>query len=168
MGLDISYYRKLTPVEDAAVEDGRPIDRKCVRFGASMQWSEENWPGRGAPLTPDLVYSASEIHGFSAGSYGGHNYWRNWLAKLGGWESARQCWNSAIDEGPFYELVNFADNEGVIRPVVSAKLAANFARRQAAVDAIDDDSEDGWCKQKYAEWRRAFETAADGGAVAFF
>ncbi len=48
----------------------------------------------------------------------------------------------------------------------SSRPISPGARRR--VDAIDDDSEDGWCKQKYAEWRRAFETAADGGAAGFF
>lgn len=53
--------------------------------------------------------------------------------------------------------------EGVIGSSVSAKLAKDFADFQKDADAHEDRN----FREKYAEWRKEFEMAADDGAVSF-
>ena len=152
MGLDISYYRKLTVVPDAELDkDGDPKDYdNHVRFGRSMEWSESVWPGRNDPLEPNAIYSFVEKGKFHAGSYSGYGSWRRQLAEFANGDE-------------FHELIDFSDNEGTIGPIVSAKLAEDFERNQKRADDHDDE----WFRIKYREWRKAFETAADSGAVDF-
>ena len=155
MGLDISYYRKLTLLPDVSTDSDGEVPDYNTQWtpGASMVWSEGEWPGRGAPLDPNAVYSFAEKGGFRAGSYGGYGAWRRQLAG----------YSDGVD---FMELVIFADNEGVIGPVVAAKLAGDFAKNEARIEAATA-GDDGWFMARYREWRAAFEAAADDGAVDF-
>lgn len=167
MGLDITAYAKLAAAPDAKVdEDGYPedydthvkIDREMIEF------IEKQWPGRTAGLTPG-IFIFGEEHDFCAGSYSGYNHWRDWLAKVVDWDDADACWRSGKTEGPFIELINFPDNEGYIGPMVAAKLAKDFADNEArAAERADGDA---YLMQKYRDWKRAFELAADAGAVRF-
>jgi hypothetical protein len=155
MGLDITYYRKLATAENVELEDGYPVDyQHFVKFGASMEWSESEWPGRGAPLDPSAVYSFADSGSFRAGSYGGYNAWR------------RQLEVFADGTADFSELIDFADNEGTIGSIVSAKLATDFAKNYDRAKALGHEGET-WFFEKYQDWQKAFETAADGGAVNF-
>jgi hypothetical protein len=75
-----------------------------------------------------------------------------------------------VTHGPFYELINFADHEGVIGPKTSAKLAGDFAafaeKSKAFAESLSVEDRDGW-NELYELWRRAFEVAAHRGAVLF-
>ena len=166
MGLDITAYRKLeatvpagTAIDDVAAAD--MDDRFFVR-AHHLAWVEATWPGRAEGLTTGL-FRFAEAFSFGAGSYGGYNHWRDWLAHIAGFKSADQVWEKK-PQGPFVELINFADNEGFIGPVVSAKLAKDFAEHQAKVDALELDED---YQRAYSNWRKAFEMAADGGAIEF-
>lgn len=163
MGLDITAYRKLTPVPDAPLDaDGYPEDwDNHVMFGPSMEWSEQHWPGRSEGVDSRTVYAYEESYRFRAGSYGGYNRWRSELAELAGYEDVEDFWDRAPADAPFFELIHFADNEGTIGPVVSAKLAKDFADHADKVGASGDFA------SRYSLWRKAFEMAADGGAVDF-
>lgn len=169
MGLDITAYRKLVPAPNAARDtDGYPKDGKThfLAHPLSVAFTEENWPGQSAGVVPDMAYTFADSFGFRAGSYGGYNAWRDWLARVAGWAGAKECWKSKTpSERPFAELINFADNEGVIGPSVAAKLAKDFADNEPRAVALDDDGL--WPIELYRKWRRAFEMAADGGAVDF-
>jgi hypothetical protein len=150
MGLDITAYRKLIPAPDAEMDDGYPVDWENVWLpGTSMEWSESIWPGRadGVP-SATMPYRFAEKFTFRAGSYGGYGDWRRWLGRMAKTETA------------FAELVEFADNEGVIGSVVAAKLAQDFADHA-------DIAGGGWDGDLFQKWREAFEMAADGGAVDF-
>ena len=70
-------------------------------------------------------------------------------------------WNA-----PFVELINFPDNEGVIGPVVAAKLAKDFAEFEHRAEEYSASIPDGtdWL-ENYREWKCAFEMAAKDGAV---
>jgi hypothetical protein len=171
MGLDITAYRGLTKVEDREEADF------IVGF-ALIGWVE--WPGRTAGLERGAVYASTDRFGFAAGSYGNYNAWREELAQMAGyplghyeqygkqWPSyAVACWNGA--QGPFAELINFADNEGMIGPVVAAKLLKDFEEHEARAmqwaQGLGDD--EAWFIEKYRDWRKAFTYAADNGAVNF-
>lgn len=165
MGLDITAYRQLQgPVSQDQDEDGPWLSATDSAFIARTDGLEEG-----------AYASAAEEFDFRAGSYGGYNQWRDELAKLAGYPAMRHApsygpprdlhaasaWQA--DSGPFWELINFSDCEGTIGPKTSAKLAADFAAHQEKADAHAE----GWFRELYAKWRKAFEMAADGGAVSF-
>lgn len=161
MGLNIIAYRQLKPVQNPTLdEDGYPISWEAEwKPGTSMKWSENIWPGRGEGISPDTVYTFDDKFDFRAGSYNGYNRWREKLEEF------------ADGRDLFLELINFADNEGVIGPIVSAKLAIDFMENaEAAIsfaNARIDESEHEWWLEKYSDWRKAFEMASDNGAVDF-
>jgi hypothetical protein len=167
MGLDITAYGYLRPASGAELDEGgQPANwREHWLPGSSMEWSERHWPGRGEGIDPKQVYAFYRSFGFRAGSYSGYGVWRDWLAQVAGFASAEEYRAEAEPSTAFYELINFADNEGVIGPVVSTKLAKDFAEnvtRAAATPAADP-----WFLNQYALWWTAFLTAAEGGAVSF-
>ena len=174
MGLDITAYRQLTPDSAHRLNFEKPRMNR-VRFGASMEWSESAFPGRGQGVESNITYRYTDIMRFRAGSYGGYGTWRRQLAMLAGLPDltglAGEDYKVAVESmhgKPFSELVNFADNEGVIGPVVSAKLAKDFRDHLPQAEALNRQSlNSAWFLAKYNEWMAAFEMAADGGAVQF-
>lgn len=174
MGLDITAYRQLKPAPEAAQlpEEERWDNHFHV-------YANPNFPGREVGLDAEwyaIPDAAADSLGFRAGSYSGYNRWREHLAQLAGYPAAMDAeyrtdsshavgaWQAT--SGPFWELINFADNEGVIGPVVAAKLALDFAEFDERAKAFDPEG-DGWFYAQYQKWRQAFEMAADGGAVDF-
>ena len=160
MGLDISCFGGLTPSADAELdEDGFPLDDdKFVRLDAQLiQWTEQNFPSRTAGLVEPGIYTFERSAGFRAGSYGGYNFWRDQLAQMALGMRAERVWSSGW-QGPFVELIYFPDNEGVIGPVVAAKLAKDFAdfehRAQEFSASIPDGSD--WL-ESYGEWKRGLK-----------
>lgn len=176
MGLDITYVRQAKKLDAIADENGEPID-PTTREPLDIDDYEHPWinpafPGRADDVVDGAFYSYADSGDFNAGGYCGYGNWRNTLARLAGYEGVvdadrgsinhcQACWDGA--EGPFSELINFSDCEGTIGAAVSAKLARDFAAFQAQVDAHPEER----FRVKYAEWRAAFECAADGGFVRF-
>lgn len=163
MGLDITVYQKLNrcpnddcPTIDDLDFDDLPYDENITALYINQDFKEQaddilhNWP-----------YTYADRFTFRAGSYGGYNEWRDQLARMAGYLSARDVWEKDTD-GPFTELINFSDCEGVIGPKTSYKLYLDFSRFQSAADEIG-----GYFLEKYNDWRRAFEMASDNGAVEF-
>lgn len=109
------------------------------------------------------VTEKTKSHGFRAGSYSGYNAWRQDLAdRFNPYRDGGQ----PSPEGPFYELIWFADNEGTIAELAAINLLADFRQHEAeylAAHAADDE----WFARKYADWMRACELAADGGLIDF-
>ena len=167
MGLDITAYGNLVvaPSDVELDEYAYPKgDNYWKLTDNTVKSTEEEFPGRTAGLTP-AIYSVGQTHRFRAGSYGGYNEWRNWLARLAGFKSAKEVWDTNPATGPFIELINFADNEGVIGPLVSAKLAKDFSEYEP--EAEQRDAGQLFYLKLYREWRKAFELAANNGAVEF-
>ena len=152
MGLDISAYSRLS--------DPRPLgeDDECganeTRF-----YINDAFPGRAGDIKEKTAYQFGESFGFRAGSYSGYNAWRSMLARMVGDDGESET-------GPFVELINFSDCEGVIAGPAAVKLAKDFADHDdKAKNGLGDEHE--WFYAKYKEWRKAFDLAADGGAVSF-
>ena len=175
MGLDIVTYRNATRIEAFFANDDewtpldpisrRPIEDELV-FVAVV---DDQMADKAAPLVMRGVYRATETDSFRAGSYSGYGWWRNELAKLAGYaphDSDGQisycvdCWEGK--SGPFSELINFSDCEGTIGSECSAKLARDFAEFDAKAQAEGEEF-----YESYQDWRRAFDMAADNGAVIF-
>ena len=173
MGLDITAYRKLTPANGNEAFD--ETGELKYEDGWIQLCKNHDFPGSADDIQDRHAYKAEDSDGFHAGGYGGYNNFREQLAELAGypqteyekygkkWPSfAATVWNDP-KPGPFVELINFSDCEGVIGCAASAKLAKDFADFQAKADAHEDER----FRQKYAEWRKAFDMASDGGAVRF-
>lgn len=158
MGLDITAYKKLTMVENPKLdEDGYPENWETEwKPGEGMVWSESCFPGSGEGVIPHTVYTYEDSFGFRAGSYSGYGWWRDKLEGLS-------------DGNSFYELTNFADNEGVIGSVVSKKLYNDFISNSDNAEKYSKlIGEDGkYWLEKYKSWTKAFEMASDDGAVDF-
>jgi len=172
MGLDITWHRGLTKAngneafdEHGDLRDDGEWFQLCVNT---------DFPGRADDIEHRAAYRSEECDDFRAGSYGGYNRWRDELAKLAGWPRitheeygrdqhsyAASAWRAT--EGPFWELINFSDCEGVIGAAVSAKLARDFADYQRKADQHPRT----YFRELYAMWRKAFEKASDRGCVDF-
>lgn len=152
MGLDITAW-------DYVREGGDAEKRWWESF---KTYEQKGFPERLAPLKPNTNYQGWVSLKFRAGSYGGYNDWREQLAQLAGYASARHVWNDHL-LGPFVELINFSDCEGVIGSEAAQKLATDFA----AFNEKALKHKDPWFYRMYRRWWMAFEIASDGGAVEF-
>lgn len=183
MGLDITAYGKLTKIDVVFDADGEPIDpvtRECVDYDLHA-YLNPDFPGRADDIEDRAVYRAEGSMGFRAGSYGGYNCWREDLAKLAGYpaipvdrhgsgNTQMRHDGGAFDAscGPFWEAICFSDCEGVMGSAVSAKLAKDFSEWDERAKQYGESlSQQNWFYAKYQEWRKAYEMAADGGAVEF-
>ena len=182
MGLDITAYSKLTKLDALFNDDGEPVSpqtREPIEFFVQF-YVNGDFPGRNGSVEHKAVYAYEDSYGFCAGGYSGYNRWREQLAELAdypaveyetveGYAPSRRmrrdaaAWKGLCNGKPFVELVNFSDCEGVIGPEVAAKLAKDFSEFDERAKAIKDE----WFYEKYNEWRKAFEMAANGGAVKF-
>lgn len=155
MGLDITAYRNIKRIGDYNPD----YDWENGEF---TLYPNNDFPGREDGIARG-TYTATDSMDFRAGSYGGYNAWREQLAQLVGHKTARDVWGCP-QPGPFVELINFSDCEGTIGPETSKKLAQDFSDFQHIADAHDDE----WFIDRYNLWRKAFEMAADNGAVEFY
>lgn len=157
MGLDVSAYARCTLASDQRIDDGEP----CAEDGVIV-YHNDDFPGRCDEFPDRSVIEYGQHLDGPSHSYGGYNEWRDDLSKLAGYKSAKQVFDE-VSEGPFYELIDFGDNEGAIGTAVSAKLAKDFAAFQEKADTYSDE----YFRTRYAQWRAAFEFASDGGFVDF-
>lgn len=178
MGLDITAHVRLTKIEGVKYLEGEVynqalevVDYETYDLVAHLN---PDFPVRADDIEDRGVYRSEDSFGFCAGAYSGYNRWRERLAELAGYLKApieiygreehrydAGAW--AVAEGPFWELIMFSDCEGVIGTSVSKKLAADFATFDGAAQAVGDPT----FYPKYQDWRKAFEMAADAGAVDF-
>ena len=159
MGLDISYYETITPADCTREQ----VEDEYERY---IHWyTVEGFESRLDGIEGEYMEVSGQRGGFRAGSYGGYNHWRNLLAQVIHDKDAEYFWSTSPCDGPFYELINFADNEGCIGPKTCAKLAKDFedyGEKFASDPRVDD-----WDRQKYMDWCRAFQCAANTGCVEF-
>lgn len=105
----------------------------------------------------------SDTFGFRAGSYSGYGRFREMLVEHVG-TTIPDYWEGHDTSLPFYELVNFADNEGTIGPQAAADLLIDFEKyRESFFAAFDDD----WDRDRYDYWLRACKLASAGGLIDF-
>lgn len=125
--------------------------------------SKTDFPERSPEFEAHCLYKADdEAISFGAGSYGGYNKWRDQLAKLADYESAKVCWTNP-KSGPFIELIDFSDYDGTIGTAISQKLSKDFSEFQQKANWHEDE----YFLTKYNEWREAFEFASENGCVVF-
>lgn len=167
MGLDITAYAKVTLVRAIEVKDYNKDEeaQALVDSGDHRYFCQDSDDRPQSEGMPAGIYATSGTSfGFCAGSYGGYNHWRNQLAEMMLGAPARALRNAdGADAGrPFVELICFSDCEGFIGPKTCAKLSADFANNQDKANKGDE-----YFRAKYADWRKAFAIASEGGAVDF-
>jgi hypothetical protein len=151
MGLDITAYSKL---------------KRIKRGGKIRFYGNDAYPDRAKPIVTDdaaLYVCQGEELDFRAGSYSGYNLWREQLSRMATGLAPEIIWRDEerYKDTPFFLLINFC--EGTIGTEAAKVLAQQFADWQAKAD----QHEDTWFREKYAQWRKAFELASDNGAVEF-
>lgn len=177
MGLDISAYSGIKKLDATINDDGEAIDNKTLEalpWDGSWftPWVNPDFPGRADEIESGAVYSYEDCTGHGIG-YGGHYWWRDQLAKVASYPLTEQTQYGktqychfagalAARGGPFYELINFSDCDGVIGTVVCKKLAADFA-----AFAEKAELEGGSFYENYQYWREALDMASNNGCIRF-
>lgn len=106
---------------------------------------------------------ATETHDFEAGPHTWYGRWRS---------DIKQQFNRDQDpDGPFYELIWFADNEGCIGHQAAQNLLDDFRQHADRYDPLplrgDYQGFLDWSSRRYVDWTRAFNLAANNGIVVF-
>lgn len=177
MGLDISAYKNVKQVvTDIYNEDGEPLDpqtKEPMDYDVRVHINPD-FMGRADDLVDSAYYVTGEECADGRWGYGRYNRLRDELAKLAGYPLGQYeqsgmkresysvaCWDGST--GPFSELINFSDCEGVIGTAISKKLAADFAEFQEKADAHPDEE----FREFYKTMRNCFDIATQNGFVSF-
>jgi len=166
MGLDVSYYASIKFVRKLR-EDEEYFDRDEADMPDARHFTHVDFEKQADGL--DGIYTVEGAASFRVGSYSYYGFWRGQLANMIG-EVASDIWERARGgaEGPFYDLINFADNEGVIGPKTCDKLARTFDEwRDRAQEYGNNKAEERDFFATYEEFRTAFKAAAGHGCVDF-
>lgn len=159
MGLDITALRKVKFIASEADYD--EMDEK----GYDYAWVNTDFPERADGRESGFYFFEEQV-GFRAGSYSSYNHFRDWLSQTALGVPAHVVWSNAEEyaERPFFELIHFADNEGIIGPGPAKRLALAFAEHAEQAKATGGDD---YYYDTYERFWRAFELAADDGLVQF-
>lgn len=172
MGLAIRYFKEVTFID----QDHTKVSDKDVWL-----YNDSTFSANGAGLLPEGVEPIrrlENIHygrfrvqhgaGFSVGPYNHYWTWRQWLWKLiHDLSNINAVWQApgSYEHLAFFNLIHFSDCEGVIGPIVSARLAREFSMHQPKIDALQDQHFQ--FVLLYRAFHEAFESAAGKGAVVF-
>lgn len=182
MGLDMSCYSNVKPATDGHdIPDGESWCEaddhvKVYAYsgfthaltGVAAETTVTNTDLGGGMLEVKGCYdtSESEYHGFRAGSYGGYNAFREELANMVGRSAGHYWGGDGNPDWPFYELVNFADNEGTLDWVCAKALLDDFLQYRDEF-ARRNPPEKNWWLETYDDWITGLRLAADHGLVVF-
>jgi hypothetical protein len=169
-GLDVTAYEGLSIVKSPKLTvDGIPQSPNEVML-SPVEFEE-----RFAGLQSGKVYKYQTSFDFRAGSYSGYNYWRNELAKLAGYEqTSYTLFNGKTElrydatvwkakKGPFWELIDFSDAEGVIGPNACKRIYKDFLQYETAASKHPDE----YFRSAYSDWKKAFSMCSKKGAIVF-
>lgn len=162
MGLDIRAYSQLK-------DTGRPFDWDTDEGEAYIPYNHPDFATRCVEFTPGNAFECEgDLHA-CVGAYSYYGAWREQLAKLAGYSPlveglrpySEGAW--AATEGPFWELIDFTDCDGVLGTAVCQKLAKDFAAYEESARRLGDED----FLYTYLQFKAAVELASDGGAVVF-
>lgn len=178
MGLDVHAYKNAKLVEDPRLSE---ID-DLIHISAG------HFPDHLCGLQDDAYYDAEMCDASYRNGYGGHNAFREMLAKLAGYDpvftSKPLCsdkdfinkhfeylnpysvgaWKS--ETGAFKELICFSDCEGAIGTSLCVKLAKDFKDFEKKALSLNEENSE-WFIKKYNELKKVFESASENGFVKF-
>lgn len=158
MGLDIIAYEKVTFVKEELEDNDsdKRLKDNYTHIVVNSHFSE-----RADGLKTGYYNCGGKSHSFRAGSYFGYNLWRRRLVEFAG-ITLDEAWSGNYT-GPFSELINFSDCDGVIGPQTSAKLYKDFLQFHERAKMKNDV----FLFELYEDFMTAFELASHGGAVKF-
>lgn len=179
MGLDIIAWEHAVPAPAGTEHDPDDPSRISAFVYGGFEHGLRPWPvrrrettGWGTVLVYGPVLDVSGAHyRFAAGSYTGYGRWRSWLCRAQLGVDPQQVWDEPhlFDGEPFYELINFADNEGVLGPDACASLARSFDSYRGNILAkafsTTTGAEGALYAESYDDWARATALAADTGVL---
>lgn len=148
MGLDVSVY---TSIELCGP---RECDFKAFVIDDSWRWKIKNLRENG--YYKGVCYNCGLSY-----SYSTHKRFRMSLCKLVGFDS--KDFTEVPEYGPFSELIDFADNEGVLDWEVSEKLFEDFENYK---ELAKIELEKPWI-DFYMQWGEVFKVAKNKGVVVF-
>lgn len=164
MGLDVSAYKNIKKVENPRMgEDGYLIYDE-EQEGYILAYTLEGFEDRIKNLEWQSYYKGESTKFGVSCSYGGHNRFRESICKMFG-ITPDIIWNNreAHKEHPFYELVDFADNEGVLDYECASKLHGDFLDYQEIAEAKLNKHE----YNHYCKWIDVLKAASENGCVVF-
>ena len=161
MGLDVSVFKNIKRTEN---EDD-------YRFTAFV--IDENWKYKIKNLEDGKDYKGDYAEGDVSYAYSTHNRFREALIKIVArkdllLENGKIDWVRLEDEKkmPFYELINFADNEGCLDFEIITILYNNFVEwKNEAVKLLADND---YLMQKYLDWLNVFKNGKEANSVVVF
>lgn len=164
MGLDITAYEKVELVRPSEKYD-EDRDTEDYEAGLRFLYVEPSFPKHADGMVNGYYVPTGKQLRFRAGSYSGYNHFRAKLCIAAIGVEPEVVWADldAYADKPFFELVHFSDCEGIIGPTTSAKLAEDFKD----ISVRDRLPEQGWWRESFDEWAKAFALAADTGVVEF-
>lgn len=161
MGLNVYVYKNVKITEEE--ED----------FDFSAYVIDKNWMYKVKNLEYDKNYTGDIQNSSVSYPYSSHNRFRETLIKIIGRndlldKDGKIMWSPLEKEleMPFYELINFADNEGCLDFEISKKLYDEFLfwKEKAMLYFFNDD----YSKEKYLKWIEVFENGKEINAVVVF
>ena len=177
MGLDVLAVARAYRVEDPTLSQMDDLIR--IRHG--------EFPMQAGDLVDDGYYDCVSCDDFLSMGYGRYGYLRELIAEVAGYEKQdipephyshpnyhdlsyyyrnphiATIYINEIEEGPFIEMINFSDCEGVICSEVSKKLYKDFDNYLK----IAEEKLDEYYLQKYKDLMGAFKYASDDGFVRY-
>ena len=160
MGLSVRVYKNIKRTDN---------DDDC-NFTSYV--IDENWRYKVKNLEYDKNYKGDCTDANVSYAYSTHNRFRETLIKIIGrndllLKDGKIDWVNLEHEKdmPFYELINFADNEGCLDFEISSILYNNFIEwKDKAVKFLANDD---YTKGNYLKWLDVFEVGKDNGVVVF-
>lgn len=158
MGLVITAFERVELVSTDVKSEEDPSRDK----GLVLLYPNQDFPAQADGLVKGIYRFRGRTVDVSCGSYHSYDFGRKLLAKMVGRDLEGPWKGTDAADVPFYELLNFADNEGVIGPKTSAKLATDFDAHAAGAATWHNDAWTAW----YGKLREAFHVASESGAGA--
>jgi len=156
MGLSVSVYQNIKKTDNEEEYD----------FEAYV--IDEKWEHKIKNLEKGCIYSGDRVDHSISYPYSAHNRFRETLIKLTGRSKLLKV-DGTIDfenlptDIPFYDFIDFADNEGCLDWEISEKIYNDFKEWEERAMIFYDD----FSIVRYLEWLNVFDKAKNGGVVVF-
>lgn len=168
MGLDVSFYAAAEMVHGEkhprALTEPQPGPSEECWDAFTVAYVNPDFPDQADGIIHRSCWETDRRAAHIHHSYGGYNRYRELLCQAALGVLPEVVWTDpdAYRDRPFFEQIHFADNEGTLGPVTSAKLAKNYVEQRGRVLAQADE-----IIHRYDEWLDAFALIGPTGFVRF-
>lgn len=174
MGLDISIYKEVD-FESFQSRIGKNEEELDELYDNMLYLCNSYNPYNQSDDIREGFYNYEKREfDFRAGSYSGYNTFREILCESFYGLKPEVIWGNITKykDSDFVELINFSDCEGFIGPKTSKKLFNDFIKNEDKfINFLDtkfnENINKDYYKEKYQEWKKAFEIASEDGVVRF-